>query len=95
MNAVDFPTLARAADEMAMDNGVCLSSEEIDFSLSTIAFDFSPEQLQRAEAELAALLAQGEDLDDPFCTLLCGCEDDWPPVEDNTLRVVEALFDAL
>ena len=95
MNRHEFPTLARAAEEMALDNGFSLSEAEQDLAINTICYEFLPDQLIRAEAELRQLLRAGDDLDSPFCTLLCGCEDDWPPVHDNTLRVVEALFNAL
>lgn len=93
MNAIDFPTLARAYEEMCLDQGMSSQDIDPDLTLSTVAFLFRPEELQAAEAELATLLLEGDDLDSPFCTLLCGCEDDWPPVQANTQRVVNALFE--
>lgn len=95
MNAIDFPVLAKAYEEMCLDQGMPSRDITPDLALRTIAFLFRPEELQNAEAELASLLAKGEDLDDPFCTLLCGDEDDWPPVHDTTLRVVNALFEEI
>lgn len=95
MNRIDFPTLARAAEVLALDQGFSLSPAQLDFRISTICYEFLPDQLIRAEAELRELLKQGEGVDSPFCTLLCGCVDDWPPVHDNTLRVIDALFNVL
>lgn len=95
MNAVDFPTLALAYEEMCLDQGVSFGDIHPDLAISTICYEFLPDQLIRAEAELKHLLLQGYDLDSPFCALLCGDEDDWPSVHDNTLKVVRALFEQI
>lgn len=89
MNAIDFPVLARAYEEMCLDNGVSGFDIHPDLALSTIAFLFRPEELQAAEAELKQLPRE------LFYTLLCGDEDDWPLVQANTTRVIDALFDAI
>lgn len=89
MNANEFPTLGQAVAAMCMDNGIRFTVESVDSSISVICYLFLPDEITRAEAELKTLSLESLE------TLCCGCEDDWPPVHDNTLKVVNALFNTI
>lgn len=89
MTANEFPTLARAACLMAGGWRRTLTVDDQNLVISAVCFLFLPDQLTRAEAELRALTTGH------LTVLTTGCEDDWPAVHDNTLRVLHALFDTL